>query len=786
MASIGISKKLRIVLSLLACAIILPTQAHPETGAQVLVRFTDASTGYSVLPTDISLRHTKNGVSKTLTTQQLQSIGFTSLRLEEGVWEVHVQAAGFQPMNSRIAVVPNISSTIEFFLDPISTPEELKPDHIAQLHRNDATLVLGFIVDDQTGLPLKDVVVRSTADKRQVRSDERGFYRIYLPLASNSITPNLQFQKSGYQTEVRQNIETWTNGDWIQNIRLKIGSGSNIIDESKSHRPVKTEKDESNCINCEKQDPSTGDILPTSVVLPASIRVGRNCTGTSCTTVQVYSLETYAKYVLPAEWYSCWGSLSNGMNSLQAGAVAIRSYGLWYVYNPLSASYDICDNTSCQVFGSSQSTNANNAVDATSRYILLTSSSSVARSEYAAENNNKGCGDGWTGTGSSWPCTLDMVCQGQTSNGHGRGVCQWGTVRWGSGTRVLTTSPCAAGVSHGLGTLTWQQILSHYYPSYTLIQGSTATIQSATPNPATVAQGSTFTIEYSINTTDAMSLILAASIAPTGTTTYTSDPAHDLKVSLFEGPNVVSRTFRVSASQTTGSHDLLVAVWYDKNNNNIIDAGDFVVNSQQYNSALTITVLPIQLASFTATVVNGNDVRLDWRTLSEINNFGFFVQRRLQTVQTYEEIPNSFVAGNGTTNIPHDYSFTNINVGNGNWFYRLRQVDLDGTPHFTDPVQANVVTSVAENTPIAFGLSQNYPNPFNPVTNFQFSIVNSQLTILKVFDILGREVATLVNEPLSAGMHTVSWDATGIPTGVYTYRLTSGSNTASKRLVLIR
>jgi len=283
-----------------------------------------------------------------------------------------------------------------------------------------------------------------------------------------------------------------------------------------------------------------------------------------------------------------------------------------------------------------------------------------------------------------------------------------------------------------------------------------------------------------------MSLILAASIAPTGTTTYTSDPAHDLKVSLFEGPNVVSRSFTVPATQTTGLHDLLVAVWYDKNNNNVIDAGDFVVNSQQYNSALSITVLPIQLASFTATVVNGNDVRLDWRTLSEINNFGFFVQRRLQTVQTYEEIPNSFVAGNGTTNIPHDYSFTNINVGNGNWLYRLRQVDLDGTPHFTDPVQVNVVTSVAENTPIAFGLSQNYPNPFNPTTEIRYQTSEIGHVLLKVFNLLGQAIATLVDERRPAGEHSVRWDATSFPTGVYTYRLTSGSNTASKRLVLIR
>ena len=88
--------------------------------------------------------------------------------------------------------------------------------------------------------------------------------------------------------------------------------------------------------------------------------------------------------------------------------------------------------------------------------------------------------------------------------------------------------------------------------------------------------------------------------------------------------------------------------------------------------------------------------------------------------------------------------------------------------------------------PKIFGLSQNYPNPFNPVTTFQFSIVNRQLTILKVYDILGREVATLVNEVKQPGVYTVQWDASRQSSGVYFYRLQSGSFVDVKKLILLR
>jgi len=95
---------------------------------------------------------------------------------------------------------------------------------------------------------------------------------------------------------------------------------------------------------------------------------------------------------------------------------------------------------------------------------------------------------------------------------------------------------------------------------------------------------------------------------------------------------------------------------------------------------------------------------------------------------------------------------------------------------------------------VRFSLSQNYPNPFNPSTKIQFSVVSSQLTVLKIYDLLGREVATLVNDELSPGSYAVTWDATGYPSGIYFYKLEAGDPSTSfgrrfvdtKKLLLLR
>jgi hypothetical protein len=112
-----------------------------------------------------------------------------------------------------------------------------------------------------------------------------------------------------------------------------------------------------------------------------------------------------------------------------------RGYGAWHTEHPLTATYDRCDHTACEMYDSA-STNSRTdaAVDATKGKVLLDQAGAIARSEYAAENNNVGCGDGKTGIDQPVaPCISDVTCKGTTRNGHGRGMCQWGSQRWAIG-----------------------------------------------------------------------------------------------------------------------------------------------------------------------------------------------------------------------------------------------------------------------------------------------------------------------------------------------------------------
>jgi hypothetical protein len=197
--------------------------------------------------------------------------------------------------------------------------------------------------------------------------------------------------------------------------------------------------------------------------------------------------------------------------------------------------------------------------------------------------------------------------------------------------------------------------------------------------------------------------------------------------------------------------------------------------------------LPVQLATFTGSVTAAHSVRLEWMTISEINNYGFYVQCKLQSDPHFTEVPNSFIAGHGTTNEPQNYSFTHNNVARGSWQYRLKQIDLDGTIHFTEPITVSSTTSVDEVAPREFALKQNYPNPFNPSTEIKFSVEATDHTRLDVYDALGQKIATLFDDVAEAGQYyKVRFDAGQIASGVYFYRLQSGTKSDLKKLILLR
>jgi hypothetical protein len=130
-----------------------------------------------------------------------------------------------------------------------------------------------------------------------------------------------------------------------------------------------------------------------------------------------------------------------------------------------------------------------------------------------------------------------------------------------------------------------------------------------------------------------------------------------------------------------------------------------------------------------------------------------------------------FVEGSGTSNAPKSYSFCDKNISSGKYSYRLKQIDRDGKFEYSKEVEVT-----AAGAPNAFALSQNYPNPFNPTTVISYQLsMNSNVT-LKVYDMLGREVASLVNELKRAGTHSVSFDASKLSSGLY-LMLRNGINT---------
>lgn len=190
------------------------------------------------------------------------------------------------------------------------------------------------------------------------------------------------------------------------------------------------------------------------------------------------------------------------------------------------------------------------------------------------------------------------------------------------------------------------------------------------------------------------------------------------------------------------------------------------------------TTLPVELSSFSALVSN-RDVTLSWTTLTELNNSGFDVQRKPASSTSWESI--GFVNGNGTSNTPHNYEFVDRSLETGRYNYRLKQTDFNGNFEYL-----NLTSEVAVGVPAHYNLSQNYPNPFNPSTSINFDLPVDGKVSIKLFDMAGREVATLINELKTAGYYTLRFDASNFSSGVYFYRLTSGDFVSTKKMMLIK
>lgn len=481
----------------------------PASTQAVRIRFVDSATGYAVKPDGVEatpldgkqkpLRVRRNGVKRD---------GHTTLSLDQGAHTIKVTAPGYQTMTGDFTVLPDNPYNIVFQLDPIEPPREVQPEQVAQLHRVNQTVFIGFVGDEESGQPLANALVRAEPSGVEARTDARGYFQIYVPvqtLAEATNTPaKLIFTAPGFRTEERCYLELWSEGDWIYRIQLDRGEGIKTVDERmlrrRSNYPVAT-KEETNATETPvgtataiTEQPTMENLVSQSIgssgigmmpklatVVPVRIPTNIRVLRTNGVTIDYISLQTYCQRSLPSEWIAGWGNTGpggSGTNSLLAGAVAIRTYAIGFINNPANAAYDICGTTSCQAYNEAAGHSLTTAaVNHTANFVMIQPGATrigYKITEYSAENNQLGmaCGDGFTApTGG---CLADPVCTGETEFGHGRGMCQWGTARWASGRR-MQNRVTSDSVTNGYPLQNWIWLCEHYYPNLQLVQGSPLT-----------------------------------------------------------------------------------------------------------------------------------------------------------------------------------------------------------------------------------------------------------------------------------------------------------------------
>lgn len=201
------------------------------------------------------------------------------------------------------------------------------------------------------------------------------------------------------------------------------------------------------------------------------------------------------------------------------------------------------------------------------------------------------------------------------------------------------------------------------------------------------------------------------------------------------------------------------------------------------------SALPVELVAFEANVVE-NKVNLSWETATEVNNYGFDVERRINEDDESNQWQKiGFVEGHGTSASPKNYTYMDENPPANKLEYRLKQIDIDGTYEYynlTAKVDASTVTGVDEIIPTEFALHQNYPNPFNPSTKIKFDLPERSNVSINIYNVIGQKIRTITSGIFDAGFHEVNFNANGLTSNIYFYRIETDENIATKKMIVLK
>lgn len=265
-----------------------------------------------------------------------------------------------------------------------------------------------------------------------------------------------------------------------------------------------------------------------------------------------------------------------------------------------------------------------------------------------------------------------------------------------------------------------------------------------------------------------------------GTTSYVGSTIHEIQYQPSSGTNITI-SWNLPSGVTGNLQDYLGGIIYNQSFGS--GPGSLSVTNATIINKLQLTLtydgsLPVELISFYPEVQN-NCIMLSWATATEINNYGFYIERKQLNEENWQTL--GFVNGNGNSNSPKYYSFKDETIiTTDTYFYRLKQVDFDGTYEYSFIIEAGLAN------PVKTELFQNYPNPFNPTTQIEFRLHDTDNVKLVVYDILGNCIDELLNTKLNAGFYRVQFDGQQYASGIYVYSLATSSCSILKKMIIMK